>query len=142
VPAQQRRLSAQDPVDKHVLGRRRRGRIVTAHQVDCQGAISSFRGRLLNVSRDGALVCLAHRRFKASADVDLVDVATRVEEEFPDGISVRFLDVPLTLKAAVVRLSRREDDSATLMGVEFERPLTFQECRLLGVRCTERDATS
>jgi hypothetical protein len=110
------------------------------HQVDCQGAIGSFRGRLLNVSRDGALVCLAHKRFKAGADVDLVDVAARVEEEFPDGIAVRFLDFPVTLQAAVVRLSRREEDGATLMGCEFSRPLSHQECRLLGVRLTERDA--
>lgn len=141
MPAQQRRVSAQDPIDKHVLGRRRRGRIATTHQVDCQGAISSFRGRLLNVSRDGALVCIAHKRFKAGADVDLVDVATRVEEEFPDGIGLRFLDFPVTLQAAVVRLSRREEDGATQIGIEFTRQLTFQECRLLGVRATDLDAS-
>ena len=79
--------------------------------------------------------------FDAAIDYKRDDARARLDEEFPDGIAVRFLDFPVTLQAGVVRLSRREEDGATLMGCEFSRPLSFQECRLLGIRCTERDAS-
>jgi hypothetical protein len=142
MPAQQRRVSSADPIDKHVLGRRRRGRVTAAHQVDCQGPMNCFRGRVLNVSRDGALVSLTHRRFKANKDLDLVDVAARLQEEFPEGLTLRFLACPVNVQASMVRLARLADDGATVIGCEFARPLTFPECRLLGIRCTDRDASA
>jgi hypothetical protein len=142
MPAQQRRVSASDPIDKHVLGRRRRGRVTALHQVDCEGATNSFRGRVLNLSRDGALVSVAHRRFKASADLDLVEVAARLQEEFPDGFVLRFLACPVKVKVSMVRLARFSNEGATVIGCEFVRPLAFQECRLLGVRCGDRDASA
>ena len=137
MPSQPRRLSPSPSPDKHVLGRRGRRRISTMQQVDCQGVVNAFRGRVLNVSREGALISVTQRRFKAKTDLDLVQVTASLEEEFPDGLTLRFLECPVTLKASIVRVARLAEDGATAIGCKFERPLSFPECRILGVRCSE-----
>jgi hypothetical protein len=134
--SQARRASSSAPTDD--LGRRGLRRINTLQQVDCQGGVNSFRGRVLNVSRDGALISVVHRRFKAKTDLELVQVTQNLEDEFPDGLTLRFLECPVTVKASIIRVARLAEDGATALGCRFERPLTFAECRILGVRCDEK----
>jgi hypothetical protein len=116
-----------------VLGRRKSERRRCAHEVGCEGQDGAFRGRLVNISRTGALLHLANRQFQATNDADLVEVFTRIEGVFSEGMTIYFLHCKAAIQAKLVRIARQDDDALTVVGCEFGRPLTDRECEMLNV---------
>jgi hypothetical protein len=116
-------------------GRRRSRRFDCERPVECLGRRVSYPGRLLNVSRLGALVSIAHEDFlPADSDGSLVEVAHLMRRRFPDGISVRIPGDAVRLVATIVRVARHPSEASSVFGCFFSRPLTRRQCRALGVR--------
>jgi hypothetical protein len=116
-----------------VMGRRKSERRNCAYAIGCEGTDGAFRGRLVNLSRTGALLHLANRQFQASNDADLVEVFTHIEGVFSEGMTIYFLHCKAAIQAKLVRIARQDDDALTVVGCEFGRPLTDRECDMLNV---------
>jgi hypothetical protein len=116
-----------------LLGRRKSERRRCNIAVGCEGTEGAFRGRLVNVSRTGALLHLSNAQFRAEDDTALVEVFTRLHQAFPDGLTIYFLHCKAAIQAALVRIARQPDDALTVVGCQFARPLSDRECEMLGV---------
>jgi hypothetical protein len=116
-----------------VLGRRKSERRRCNYDIGCEGTDGAFRGRLVNLSRTGALLHLANRQFQAANDADLVEVFSRIEAAFDEGMTIYFLHCKAAIQARLVRIARQNDDALTVVGCQFTRPLTDKECELLNV---------
>jgi hypothetical protein len=121
------------PITKHLLGRRRHARLAVQHEVECCGASGSLQGRVLDLSRVGALVCLAQPEMRAKSDQDLFAVAGKLACRFASGLKVHFVRSDVWAQARIVRVARESARGPTVVGCEFGRPLSFRECRLLGI---------
>lgn len=119
-----------------LLGRRRSERKKCNYDVGCEGSEGAFRGRLVNLSRTGALLHLSNAQFRATSDADLVEVFTRIQAAFPEGLTIYFLHCKAAVQATLVRIARQEDDARTVVGCQFLEPLTDRECELFGVSKT------
>jgi hypothetical protein len=128
------------PVTRHLLGRRRHARLSVQHEVECTSASRSWPGRVLDLSRVGALVCLAQPEFRAKTDQDLFSIAGRLAFMFADGLKMHFVRSDLWARARIVRVARQSARGPTVIGCEFGRPLTFRECRLLGIKAGDDEA--
>src|SRR5687767_396859 len=84
-----------------VLGRRKSERKRCTYEVGCEGADGAFRGRLVNLSRTGALLHLANQQFQASTDADLVEVFTRIQSAFAEGMTIYFLHCKAAVQATL-----------------------------------------
>ena len=119
------------PISKHLLGRRRHARLAVEHAVECVAGSQALPGRVLDLSRVGALILLTDPEFHAESNQDLFTVAGRLALKYADGMQLQFTDARIQTRARIVRVAREEDRSTTVIGCEFARPLTFRECRLL-----------
>jgi hypothetical protein len=121
------------PVSRHLLGRRRHGRRAVQHEVECANGRKCLVGRVLDLSRTGALICLSEPQFTAATDTDLFGVAGRLAFMFSEGLQLLFVHSKVVARARIVRVARREAKGPTVIGCEFSRALTFNECRVLGI---------
>lgn len=119
-----------------LLGRRKSERRRCNIPVGCEGTEGAFRGRLVNVSRTGALLHLSNAQFRAESDTELVEVFTRLHQAFPQGLTIYFLHCKAAVTATLVRIARQPDDALTVVGCQFAKPLTERECEMLGVSRT------
>lgn len=121
------------PVSRHLLGRRRHDRMAVKHAVECVAGSHTVLGRVLDLSRVGALICLSDIEYQAASDGDLFAVAGRLATLFADGMLLNFGDTKVHAKARIVRVARRAARGPTVIGCEFARPLGFHECAVLRI---------
>jgi hypothetical protein len=127
-------------VSRHLHGRRRHGRLLVQHEVECESGRRTLQGRVLDLSRTGALVCLSDPAYCARDDADLFAVAGRLACTYPDGFTIRFVAAKIQTRARIVRVARGAR-GLTVLGCDFGRPLEFHECRLLGIPPEKPQAT-
>lgn len=113
-------------------GRRRGRRVACKFEVECRGKGAHYRGRMVNVSRVGALIGLRHRSFRAG-EAGLLAIVGRVHAAFPKGMLLTLNRLPVAIRAKVVRVAQEAAERYILLGCEFHRLLTAKECELLGV---------
>jgi hypothetical protein len=121
------------PVSRHLSGRRRHGRRFVQHEVECSNGRRSLQGRVLNLSCSGALVRLTALHLATKTDAEVFAVASQMAFMFSNGMALRFVRTDLLARARVVRVAREQGQGLSLIGLEFGRPLTFSECRKLGI---------
>jgi hypothetical protein len=115
-------------------GRRRSRRFACERTVVVVGVRGSYPGRLLNVSRLGALVEIAHDDFlPADCEGSLIEIAGLLKDRFPNGITIRIPGDSVRLMATVVRVSPHASEPSSVFGCYFSMPLTRRQCRVLGV---------
>ena len=99
-----------------------------------------MQGRVLDLSRTGALIRLSDPTYCAPDDAGLFAVAGRLACAYPDGFTLRFVAAKLIARARIVRVARGPR-GVTVIGCDFARPLEFRECRLLGIPPEKPHAT-
>jgi hypothetical protein len=108
--------------------------------VECVAPKETLLGRVLDLSRVGALICLSEEEYQASSDADLFVVAGRLATLFGEGVLLRFPDKKVHARARIVRVARSGTRGPTVIGCEFARPLSFPECGALRIRPDRRQA--
>jgi len=124
-------VQAEFELRQYFQGRRSGGRM--DHRVDLvlKGEGARFRARAVNLSRSGVLLRILGRR----ASDDLVDFAGRVSRVFARGARLHFLDIDLTVKADIVRVTFGDGglSDEMLIAWRFRRPLAKTICKDLGL---------
>ena len=120
----------------HFAGRR--GALRTAKCVDCRivGPHGSFRARLVDLSRSGALLTVVDATFATAEEREqLMLYMSRVWHQFETGLELQIESRGVRVVADVVRVEGRSDksDGFNDMGIRFRTELTDDECDRLGI---------
>jgi len=115
-------------------------RPAVSHELRIVGSHGEYAGQTVDLSRTGALLWITDERFDAQ---DFMLFSERVYDEFGKGMRIFVGDVELP-KAEVARVTRKGDEGGPgdpgicLVACRFERSLTPDESRELGVDAEER----
>jgi hypothetical protein len=122
------------PREADKLGRRRQRRVPAQHLVELQGSAGRHQARLLDLSPTGALLTFVERAFNADDARSTLAVAARIDDEFGEGLVVRFVGKALVAHARVVHTTQGAEPGQTVVGLAFEPELTEKQRAALRLR--------
>lgn len=129
-------LLAELELRSHFSGRREGDRIACGLAIVLEGGGDRARGCLEDVSATGALLQLVDPPFtELRRRGDLLGYVNLLETTFPGRIAIALVDVPVRLRARVVRITQAPDEEggALLVACRFARPLRPRLRRLFGI---------
>src|SRR5262245_32695805 len=118
-------------------GRRRGRRSACEWKIECRGPLRTFGGQAVDISRVGTLLSLSRPRFFEAGRQGLFAVVERLQSAFPRGMVVTFAEPRVTVKASIARVTQDPTTGQVLLGCQFRRPLTPDQCSRLGVAVDE-----
>ena len=123
-----------DPLHARFVGRRAWHRVPCGHAVRLRGdRPEAYDGETVDLSRGGVLVAVTDRAFRAGEDRDGMSL---IEERFPDGVEIAFVETGVTRRASIVRATLQRGAHLAL-GCAFEGLLTTPEALALGIAAGE-----
>ena len=117
--------------------RRKAPRVGRIYYAMVNGEAGQFKAHILNLSHSGALISISDPALAAPKGPDeLVLYTKRLGIEFRNGMLLRILEGEVSVQAGVVRVSEKTQGSETLVviGIQFRRSLTPDECERLEIR--------
>lgn len=125
---------ATDPLRVFLSGKRRFTRIAVDLQVALTYAGTRLRGRVLDLSQGGALVCVTAEEMRRVGGGP-EEVLSSLVREFSSGFDVRFIEKGTRARAEMVRLSlpTAPDEDEFFLGCRFRRPLSNRQAQRLGL---------
>jgi hypothetical protein len=124
-----------DPLRRHLSGKRRWIRMPAEHPVELRSRKVAFAGLVLDLSRGGLRVVVEDPAFYEGSDDGLALVLRR----FPRGATIRFVDEGIARRIRIVRIMPHKERCLS-MGCAFEKALTEGEAVRLGVDSESSDA--
>jgi hypothetical protein len=129
-------LAAEMELRSHFSGRREGERVACGLAIAVEGGGGRASGCLADVSPTGALFELVQPPFtELQSRRDLLGYVNLVETTFSGRVAIAFADVPVRLRARVVRITQAPDEEGgvLLVACRFERPLSARLRRMLGI---------
>lgn len=123
-----------DPLHRHLSGRRQWTREITEHLVEIRGPASGFLGQVLDLSRGGIRLAVVDPTFY---EVHLDGLAL-VSRHFPDGMLIRFVEGGISRRAEIVRITPHQGPWLSI-GCKFDSPLTGDQAARLGIGAESLD---
>lgn len=123
-----------DPLRRHLSGKRQWTREITEHLVEIRGPASGFLGQVLDLSRGGIRLAVVDPTFY---DAQLDGLAL-VSQRFPHGALIRFVEGGISRRAEIVRITPHQGPWLSI-GCRFDSPLTGDQAVQLGMSAESLD---
>jgi len=137
---QQEHRATERELQAHFTGRRNAFRTEKSHECRVVGPHGSFRARIVDVSRSGALITIVDPGFATSEDCEqLMLYTSRVWHHFDAGLELQVESRSVRVVADVVRVTGQSGGGhgSNNMGIQFRTELTAAECDRLGAECAD-----
>jgi len=129
-------LAAEEELRRHFSSKRHGARTELTHRVEVEGSYGRFRAHLLDISRSGALLRIHDPRFApARFQTDLMEISSRLQKHFDDGLALHLVDVSISCGGVLARVTKSDlgAGAPVLVGCRFHKPLSPQLCSIIGI---------